>query len=143
MSTRNQAPSPSASEFTQIFQAACDEYRRLTGHDLKTHPLATELEGCHSPDGTLTILRKQVDALIKYDRGYDKLLVYLNLIVNVLFTLSEERWADVGLVSFASLLHHIVRTSDSQPCSPGETICTGIGVLLVVRLSCDSLSAFA
>jgi hypothetical protein len=105
MSTSNQVPSPSASNIAQIFGTACDEYRRLTGHDLDTHPFATELERCNSPDGTLGVLRQQAETLIKCDKGGEKLLAYLNPIVNVLFTFSEELWVDIGLVSFSSLLH--------------------------------------
>lgn len=104
MSTSNQVPSPSASNTTQTFRTACDEYRRLTGHDLNDHPFATELEECDDPDGALAVLRKQIETAIKYDKDDEKLLAYLNLIVDVLFTLSEEPWVGVRLVSLP-LLH--------------------------------------
>jgi hypothetical protein len=39
------------------------KYEKKTGQDLQTHPLAAELDRCHSIDGVLDIFQKQVDAL--------------------------------------------------------------------------------
>src|SRR5712692_6107760 len=44
MSTSNQTTDRSTANFTAIFEAASNEYKTLTGQDLGTHPLATELE---------------------------------------------------------------------------------------------------
>jgi hypothetical protein len=99
MSTSNQASSASASNFTAIFQAAHDEYKRLTGHDLDTHPFAAELDSCDSPDGILNVLQKQAQACSRSRRGNKKLLAWLNPTVHVLFTFSATLGEGIGLVS--------------------------------------------
>jgi len=134
-STSNLVPSISTSNFTRIFQEACDEYQKLTGHNLYTHPFSAEIQSCHSPDAILDVLRKQAQTLIKYRKGHEKLLKCLNPIVNILFMFSGTLGEGVGLVSLSSLLHRCASTSLPQPCSPGKTIFAGIGVLLGVGLS--------
>ncbi|KAH9992074.1 hypothetical protein BJV77DRAFT_1144511 [Russula vinacea] len=113
MSTSNQASSASASNFTAIFQAAHDEYKKLTGHDLDTHPFASELDSCNSPDVVLNVLQKQAQTCNRSRKGDEKLLEWLNPTVNVLFTFSATLGEGIGL-----------------PFSPAKTIFTGIGVLL-------------
>ena len=99
MSTGNQASSASASNFTAIFQAAHDEYKKLTGHDLDTHPFASELDSCNSPDVVLNVLQKQAQTCNRSRKGDEKLLEWLNPTVNVLFTFSATLGEGIGLVS--------------------------------------------
>lgn len=99
MSSTSNLPSVSTSNFTRIFQEACDEYQKLTGHNLYTHPFSAEIQNCHSPDAILVVLRKQAHTLIKCRKGHEKLLKYLNPIVNVLFIFSGTLGEGVGLVS--------------------------------------------
>jgi hypothetical protein len=108
MSTCNQTPTGDAStpNFTPIFQAACNEYKRLTGHSLATHPFATELDQCNSPDGVLDVLGKQSQALTRSRKHNEKLLAWLSPIVYVLFTFSTTLGEGIGLVSILSLLRH-------------------------------------
>ena len=98
-------PSVSTSNFARIFQGACDEYQRLTGHNLYTHPFSAEIQSCKSADSIFVVLRKQAQALIKRRKGHEKLLKYLKSIVNILFTCSEVLGEGVGLVSLSSTLH--------------------------------------
>jgi len=135
MSSTSNLPSVSTSNFTRIFQEACDEYQKLTGHNLYTHPFSAEIQNCHSPGAILVVLQKQAHTLIKCRKGHEKLLKYLNPIVNVLFIFSGTLGEGVGLVSLLSLLHRCALTPLPQPCSPGKTIFAGIGVLLGVGLS--------
>ena len=101
MSANNQTADPSASNFSAIFEAASNDYKALTGQDLRTHPLATELESnSNSPHSILGVFRKQAQALDKFCKGDDKLIKSLTPIVNVLFTFSATAGADIGLVSF-------------------------------------------
>ncbi|KAH9952809.1 hypothetical protein BC827DRAFT_1252209 [Russula dissimulans] len=50
------APSPSTScpNFDAIFTSAFQAYKKKTGKDITSHPLAAELETCHSPEAILT-----------------------------------------------------------------------------------------
>jgi hypothetical protein len=105
MSTSNQVSNISAPNFAPIFRAACDEYKELTGHDLDTHPFASELERCDSPGSILDVLRGEAQTLIKRRKRHEKLLACLNPIVNVMFTLSGTLGEGIGLVSISSFLH--------------------------------------
>ena len=96
-STSNQT-SPSATNFTAIFDAASNKYKTLTGQDLRKHTLATELESnSNSPDSILAVFRKQAQALDKFRKNDDKLIKSLTPIVNILFTFSTAG-ANIGLV---------------------------------------------
>lgn len=98
MSTRNQTNDPSTSNFTAIFDAASQEYKNLTRQDLATHPFATALQGCNSPDSILGAFRDQAQALDKFRKADDKLMASLTPIVNILFTFSGALEEGVGLV---------------------------------------------
>ena len=54
MSTSNPTAGPSAGpstdNFTAIFNAALNEYEKLTGKRLDTHPFAAQLESCQTPE---------------------------------------------------------------------------------------------
>ena len=96
----NQTSSHSATNFTAVFEAASNNYMTLTGQDLRTHPLNSELESNNSsPDSVLAVFRKQAQALDKFRKGNDKLIKSLTPIVNILFTFSRTAGADIGLVS--------------------------------------------
>jgi len=106
MSMSNQAPNASTSNFTPIFQAAYDEYKKLTGHDLATHPFAAELDQCDSPHSILGVLRKQSQAFTRSRKGDEKLMAWLNPIVHVLFTFCGTLGEGIGLVSISFLPHY-------------------------------------
>jgi hypothetical protein len=91
------------SNFTPIFQTACDEYKRLTRHDLATHPLAAELDPCNSPDNILDVLKKHAQAFTISRKGDERLLAWLNPIVHILFTVSQTLGEHIGQASLSSL----------------------------------------
>ena len=106
MSSSNPTTDPSATNFTVIFEAASNNYKTLTGQDLLTHPLATELESNNnSPDSILGVFRRQAQALDKFHKGDDKLTKSLTPIVNILFAFSTTAGADIGLVSLCCFLY--------------------------------------
>ena len=106
MSASNQTADSSSTNFAVIFEAASNNYKTLTGQDLRTHPLATELESNNnSPDSILGVFRKQAQALDKFRNGDDKLMKSLTPIVNILFTFSTTAGADIGLVSLCRFLY--------------------------------------
>ena len=97
MSANNQTTDAS----TEIFEAASNKYKTLTGQDLRTHPLATELESNYnSPDSVLGVFRRQAQALDKFRNGDDKLMKYLKPIVNILFAISATMGSLVSLHCF-------------------------------------------
>ena len=112
MSASNRTTHSSVSNFAAIFEAASNNYKSLTGQDLRTHPLATELESNNdSPDSILAVFRKQAQALDKFRKDDDKLIKSLTPIVNILFTFSTTAGADIGLVSLGRFLYAGSKTS--------------------------------
>ena len=106
MSASNQTADSSSNNFATIFEAASNNYKTLTGQDLRTHPLATELESNNnSPDSILGIFRKQAQLLDKFCNDDDKLMKSLTPIVNILFTFSTTAGANIGLVSLCGSLY--------------------------------------
>ena len=100
MSTNDQTTCPSASSnFTQIFNAAIDEYKILTGKDLSTHPFATAFDTCTTPDSILDEFRGQVQALNTFRKGNDRLMKWLKPTVRILFLLLAMPGEGIGLVS--------------------------------------------
>ena len=102
MSTNNQtsrgSSSSASSNFTPIFNAAVDEYKKLTKQDLHTHPFAAAFNACNTPDTILDVFRGQAQAFDRFREGDDKLMRCLNPTVQVLFTLSATLGEGIGLV---------------------------------------------
>lgn len=144
--TMSNAPSPSTprSNLDPIFNAALKTYKNKTGKDLTSHPLATELQSCDSPDAMLAVLGRQIPALDQSQShgGDESFVKYLVPTVNVLYTLSDTLGEGVGLVisTMSSLLRIRALTSCSQVFSPARVIFAGIGVLLLV---CSLLSSWS
>ena len=106
MPATNWTTHSSATNFAAIFEAASNNYKSLTGQDLRTHPLAADLESNNdSPDSILAVFRNQAHALDKFRKDDDKLIKSLTPIVNILFTFSTTAGADIGLVSLGCFLY--------------------------------------
>jgi hypothetical protein len=130
------SPSTSRSNLDSIFNAALKTYKKKTGNDITSHPLATDLQSCDSPDAILAILRTQIPTPDQSqshggDETFTKCLIPT---VNILYTLSDTLGEGVGLVisTISSLLRTRALTSCSQVFSPAKVIFAGIGVLLLV-----------
>ncbi len=102
MSTRNQTNDSSAANFSAIFDAASNEYKNLTGQDLRTHPLAAAFDNFSSPESVLNVFRKQAQVFSKFRKGDDKLMAWLTPTVHILFTFSGALGEGIGLVSIES-----------------------------------------
>jgi hypothetical protein len=130
----NQTPRP-VSNFTSIFDAALEEYKRLTGKNLHTHPFAAAFDVCNTPESILNVFQRQAQAFDVFHKGDDKLMIWLNPTVHVLFTLSATLGEGIGLVSL-SFLYCACSNACLVAIFTAKTIFTGIGVLLgVSRLS--------
>jgi hypothetical protein len=84
--------SSSYSQFGAIFDTALKAYAQKTGTDLSTHPLATILEACDSPDKVLGVLQEQAHAFNQYRNGEWKvqLMRRLKPTVDILLGLSTS-----------------------------------------------------
>ena len=102
MSTSLQSARPSTDTFTEIFKAALNEYERITGQRLDSHPVATLLDTCNSPDAVSTVLQTQGQAFGRFCKGDDNLLAWLNPTINILSMLSATLGEGIGLVSSPS-----------------------------------------
>ncbi|KAN0130231.1 hypothetical protein V8E53_011988 [Lactarius tabidus] len=110
----SQANPTSTSNFRTIFVAALEKYREKTKTDLLTHPLATQLQSCHSSSDILAVLNDKVDELDKSRRQNERLSSWLNPTINVLYAFSATLGGGVGLIF-----------------SPANVISAGVGVLLL------------
>jgi hypothetical protein len=97
--TSNQVAGPSTDNFTSIFNAASNEYLRVTGKRLDTYPFAAQLDICRSPEAVSNVLLSQVQAFKKFCKGDEKLMTWLNPTVNILFAFSGTLGEGIGLVS--------------------------------------------
>ncbi|KAI9429247.1 hypothetical protein H4582DRAFT_2152318 [Lactarius indigo] len=111
--TMSQSPLPttSSSNFDSIFQTAVKAYKKRTGQDITSHPLATQLKTCNSPDAILIVLSPG-RGVRSVRRDDERLTKWLNPTVNVLYAFS------------ATLVRALVF-------SPAKVIFAGIGVLLL------------
>jgi hypothetical protein len=116
MSNQTARPSPS-SNFALIFDTAVGEYKRLTGLNLRTHPLAAAIDVCNSPDIILTIFRKQAQAFDRFCKSDDRLLMWLDPTVQVLFALSTTLGEGIDLVRLSFL-----------PCSIHRRLCLQLAI---------------
>ena len=128
------SPSTSRSNLDSIFNAALRAYKKKTGNDITSHPLATELQSCDSPDAILAVLRRQIPMPDQSHNGDETFAKCLIPTVNVLYTLSDALGEGVGLViiTMSSLWRICALTSCLQAFSPAKIIFAGIGVLLLV-----------
>ena len=95
-------PQPTASSsslnFQLIINNALDKYKKRTGNDLLAHPLATQLQSCHSPSSILAVLHQQLQGQDQSRSSDDRWSGWLDPTINVLHTLSSTVGAGVGLV---------------------------------------------
>jgi hypothetical protein len=126
--------STSRSNLHAIFNAAIRTYKKKTGKDITSHPLATELQSCDSPDTIVAVLRRQVPTPDKSQNGDETFEKYIIPTVNVLYTLSNTLGKDIGSVisSMSSLVENRALMPFLQVFAPAKIIFTGIGVLLLV-----------
>jgi len=92
------SPSTSRSNLDSIFNAALRAYKKKTGKDISSHPLATELQSCNSPDSILAVLRRQIPSVDRPQSGEESFAKCLTLIINVLYAFTATLGDGVGLV---------------------------------------------
>ncbi|KAF8264917.1 hypothetical protein EI94DRAFT_406654 [Lactarius quietus] len=112
MSSPAQTPIPCL-QFNQILEAALSKYKKKTGKNILSHPLAVELQRCSSVDAILAILQGQAEAFEQFRGGDRRLMEGIRISVDVLSKLSETLGEGVSLVF-----------------PPAKAIFCGIGILL-------------
>ncbi|KAI0249021.1 hypothetical protein BJV78DRAFT_1230625, partial [Lactifluus subvellereus] len=115
MSSHNQPTNLANSNFISIFDAASNEYKKLTNQDLRTHPFANQLHNCDSPDAVLVLFRRQAEVFDEFCKGDHRLMRWLDPTVHILFTFSATLGEGIAF-----------------PFPPAKTLFTGIAVLLGV-----------
>ena len=102
------------------FEASLKVYEKKTEISLLTHPLMVQLQDCNSPADILVVLRSQVPQTEQTTSADDKMIKWLDPIVNVLSPSSPGISACVGLVNpiqatfLQSNLNHMSRYSHLQ-----------------------------
>ncbi|KAI9432171.1 hypothetical protein H4582DRAFT_1821453, partial [Lactarius indigo] len=92
-------PTTSSSDFDTIFKTALKAYKKRTGQDITSRPLAAWLKTCDTPDAILAVLKAQVEEFDQSRRDDERLTKWLNPTVNVLYAFSATLGEGVGLVS--------------------------------------------
>jgi len=94
-------PSTSRSNLNSIFSSAFQAYTKKTGKDITSHPLAAEIQACHSPDAILAVLQSQFAALgqSQSDNEGSTSTKWLIPTINVLYSFSAALGEGVGLVN--------------------------------------------
>jgi hypothetical protein len=91
--------------YPPIFNEALKQYKKKTGNDLTTHPLAEEIKGCDSPDAILAVLQGKANELEQSQSSDERLTKWLTPTVNVLNALSATLGQGVGTVGPSMLPH--------------------------------------
>ena len=88
-----------SSHLQVLFEAALQDYQNQTGIALATHPLAEQLQNCHSVESVTAVLREQTQAFSEFQEK-DKVLKPLKKALSVLHKLSAAAnfGMDIGLV---------------------------------------------
>jgi hypothetical protein len=128
--------SASHSNLDSIFNSALQTYKKKTSKDITSHPLATELQSCNSPDAILAVLRKQVPSFDQSQDSNGTFTKWLIPTINVLYAFSATVGEGVGLVN--QMISHLVEIICSNiylsGILSGKNNLAGIGVLLLVSL---------
>jgi hypothetical protein len=94
--------SSSSSNFQIIFDDALKAYEKRTRKDLRTHPLAAQLQNCNSPSSILDVLQQQVQELNQSQRRNERWTRWLDPTVTVLHVFSETLGESVTSVYLGS-----------------------------------------
>jgi hypothetical protein len=125
------------SRLQTLFEVALEEYEMKTKISLAEHPLAQELEDCHSVESITALLQNQARSFGDF-RGRDRIMKSIKSIVSSLYNLSSIATLGdgMGLVRL-KILMTVFHVSDIvlQVFPPSKTLHTGLGVLLAVCLS--------
>jgi hypothetical protein len=99
-------PSSSAADYDKTFGRALNDYKKLTGQDLNTHPFALNPNNFKSTDAVLKVLQAKVEAFDDVRDGNEMLMTWLGSYVSLLFTISSTLWESPETVSLIPLFSY-------------------------------------
>ena len=76
-----------------LFDAALQDYEKTTDIVLAQHPLAEQLQNCHTVESTTTFLQDKAREFGDF-RGSDRVMVSIKNTVSILFMLSANAASD-------------------------------------------------
>jgi len=91
--------------FRALFESALQAYHQKAGVILADHPLAVQLQSCHSIESITTVLQDQAQAFSEFP-GNDKVMKSIKSTVSILIRLSVTASLDdnIGLVRHKALM---------------------------------------
>jgi len=120
-----------------LFELALDDYQIKTKIPLMEHPLAQELDDCHSVESITTLLQDHARALGEF-RGRDRIIKSIKSTVSSLYKLSATAALGdgIGTVRQKTLMtiFHVFDVA-LQGFPLAKALYSGLGVLLAVCLS--------
>ena len=94
-----------STRFRALFEAGLQAYEKKSSITLAVHPLAIQIQSCHSPESISAVLRGQAQAFTK-SRGSDKVINVIKNTLSILTALSDTATLgdSIGLVSLNALM---------------------------------------
>ena len=86
--TCDMADHAGSTRFRARFESALQTYRQATGVTLAEHPLAVQLQSCHSIESITAILTREARASRDLSAGCDRIITSMKYTISMLFTLS-------------------------------------------------------
>jgi len=111
ISTSDMADRSESARFRPLFESALQAYDKKVGVTLAQHPLAVQLNNCHSIESITTVLQAQVQAFSEF-QGSERIIKSINNTVSILTRLSATAFLDdpVGLVRQKALTYSTALT---------------------------------
>jgi hypothetical protein len=81
-----------------ILVVALNEYKKNTGNDLLSHPIAIEIQRCDTIDGILAILQRQANTFEQSRDSNRGLMKWIGPSVHILYSFSAALGDGVSLV---------------------------------------------
>ena len=135
--------SPST-RFRSLLMSALTQYEKKTGITLAEHPLAIQLQSCHSIESTTALLQGQAQAFNKL-RGRDRAIKSIKNTLSILTTLSDTATLgdSISLVRRNVLVVYFTAlTAFFQPFSPAKAIHAGLAILFDVCAALQYLCGY-
>jgi hypothetical protein len=122
-----------SAHFQTLFDSALRAYEKVTGVPLADHPLAAQLQDCHSVESITSLLQQQAKDFSD-SRGKSKIMKLIDNTVSILSTLSANTalGGSIGLVRQNTLIGCSKSNNILQAFPPANAIQAGLAVLLAV-----------
>ena len=122
-----------SAHFRTLFDSAMQAYEKDTGVSLADHPLAAQLQDCHSVESITLLLQQQAKDFSDF-RGKNRIMKLIDNTVSILSTLSANTalGGSIGLVRQNTLIGCSKPDNILQAFPPANAIQAGLAVLLAV-----------